>query len=483
MHELYTVAQLRTIEQAAQAPLMQRAGHAAANAALELLAGLQEPQVLVLAGPGNNGGDAFEVAANLADAGIDVAIIHVPGTPSPECARALARAQASSAQFVQAPRRCSLVIDGLFGIGLARPIEGAALELVNAVNAMQLPVMALDVPSGLDADTGALVGNSAIHASHTITFIGDKPGLHTCEGREYAGEVMVATLDIGASQFPPAAMHLNDPGLFATCLKPRSQNSHKGSHGNVAIVGGAHGMAGAPVLAARAALLTGAGRVYVAAVDPGPAFDAVQPEVMFRIADTFDFSSAALVVGPGMGISPNAERLLARALGANVATVIDADALNMMAASGMRPHAQCILTPHPLEAARLLQRDAAAIQADRVGAARELAAGTGAIVVLKGSGTVIAAPNGRVVINQSGNAGLATAGTGDVLAGMCGSLLAQGWPCWEAALGAVWIHGTSADRLVAGGFGPIGLTAGELPGAARAVLNALVARPGAPPQS
>lgn len=242
-------------------------------------------------------------------------------------------------------------------------------------------------------------------------------------------------------------------------------------------------MAGAAMLAARAALFTGAGRVYVAAVDPGPAFDTVQPEVMFRNADQFDFASAALVVGPGMGLTPNAERLLGRAMGAGAATVLDADALNMMAATGKRPHAQCVLTPHPLEAARLLQRDAAAIQADRVGAARELAAMTGAVVVLKGSGTVIAAPDGRVVINQTGNAGLATAGTGDVLAGMCGSLLAQGWPCWEAALGAVWMHGMAADRLVAGGFGPIGLTAGELPGAARAVLNALVARPGAPQQS
>jgi hydroxyethylthiazole kinase-like uncharacterized protein yjeF len=504
MKSLYGVAEIRAIEQAAASALapgalMQRAGQAAASAALELLAGQENPRVLVLAGPGNNGGDALEVAANLIQAGAAVSVLHAAGAnePSAETAHALSRARGSAAQFIQglpAVPDWSLVVDGLLGIGLARPLDGPMRELTVAINALDCLVLALDVPSGLDADTGAIVGpnGAALRATHTITFIGDKPGLHTCDGPDYAGAVLVAPLDIGAEHFMPAAARLNEPGLFAPYLVPRAKNSHKGSFGDVAVVGGAHGMAGAPVLAARGALFTGAGRVFIAAVDPGPAVDSVQPELMLRDAATFDFAGSTLVLGPGMGASPNAARLVTRALDAGSPLVLDADALNLVAAS---PELQArlaqrsgatVLTPHPLEAARLLGVTSALIQDDRLAAARELAARLNATVVLKGCGTVIAAPDGAVVVNTTGNPGLATAGTGDVLAGMCGSLLAQGWPGWEAALGAVWVHGTAADRLVEQGIGPIGLTAGELPAAARAVLNQLVRAqltPGGRPQS
>jgi hydroxyethylthiazole kinase-like uncharacterized protein yjeF len=489
MTPIYSVAEIRAIEQAAAASLpegtlMQRAGQAAAVAALELLRG---SAVLVLAGPGNNGGDALEAAANLAQAGVEVVIVHLAGstTPAPETVRALARARASDARFADAippDHEWGLAIDGLFGIGLARPLSGAARALAAAVNALGCPVLALDVPSGLDADTGAVIGPDgiAVRASCTITFIGDKPGLHTFEGRDMAGEVIVAELGIDAALLPDAQCMLGSPELFAEQLAPRRHSSHKGSYGDVAIVGGAAGMSGAAVLAARGALFSGAGRVFVAAIDAGPSFDSMQPEIMFREAARFDAAHCTLVLGPGMGDSAAAMRALEKALTGQAPLVVDADALNLIAASPdlQRRCAErkesAILTPHPLEAARLLGVTAAVVQGDRLAAARELAARFGKIVVLKGSGSVIADANGMATINPTGNPGLATGGTGDVLAGVCGALLAQGWPALEAARGAVWMHGAAADKLVEDGAGPIGLTAGELPVAVRAVLNALV---------
>ncbi|HEY0489217.1 MAG TPA: NAD(P)H-hydrate dehydratase [Telluria sp.] len=503
MGALFTVAEIRQAEQAASAQLppgalMQRAGQSAGKVAIDLLGVTIEGKVLVLAGPGNNGGDAFEVAANLAQAGFAVTIVHLPSgaTSSTETANALGRARASTAKFADKipPGRWSLVVDGLFGIGLARPVEGAARAMVEAVNTFSCPVLSLDVPSGLDADSGAVIGPDgvAVVATHTITFIADKPGLHTYAGRDYAGEVLVARLGVADDTLPAASVHLNEPAMFETAFVPRLHDSHKGSFGDVAVIGGAHGMAGAPILAARAALFCGAGRVYVAAIDSGPAYDSVQPELMFRDAATFNHSGSTVVAGPGMGDSADSMRLLARLLDGASPLVLDADALNLVAASpDMQARlsartAPAILTPHPLEAARLLGVTAALIQGDRLEAAREIAARFDAHVVLKGSGTVIAMPDGEAAINPTGNPGLASAGTGDVLAGLCGSLLAQGWPARDAALAAVWMHGEAADRLVADGVGPIGLTAGELPAAIRTVLNEMVARRpkrGGPPQS
>ncbi|MES2899398.1 MAG: NAD(P)H-hydrate dehydratase [Pseudomonadota bacterium] len=490
MKPLYSVAEIRSIEHAAAATLppgslMQRAGLAAAEVARDMMRG---GAVLVLAGPGNNGGDALEAGANLANDGVDVTIIHLAGAAaSAETAHALERARASKASFADAlppARDWSLIIDGLFGIGLARAMAGQARELAEAVNALSCPVLALDIPSGLDADSGALVGPDpvVIRATRTITFIGDKPGLHTFAGRDHAGEVVVASLGIDPAMLPHPTTRLIEVAMFAACLTPRAHNSHKGSFGDVAVVGGAQGMAGAAVLAARAALFGGAGRVFVAAIDPGAAFDSVHPEIMFREAASFKASASTLVVGPGMGDSAGAMRALQKALDGPAPLVLDADALNLLGASPdllerlTARSAPVVMTPHPLEAARLLGVTSNVVQGDRLSAARELAARYQAIVVLKGSGTVIADPDGLAVINTSGNPGLATGGSGDVLAGLCASLLAQGWPAWQAALGSVYIHGAAADLLVEHGCGPIGMTAGELPLAARAVLNRLVAR-------
>jgi hydroxyethylthiazole kinase-like uncharacterized protein yjeF len=489
---LYSVAQIRAIEQSAAAALppgalMERAGQAAARMARYLLDARRDRPVLVLAGPGNNGGDALELAANLAQTGIAVTVWHQPcaGAASPETTNALQRARASTSRFVDTlpdDGKWGLAVDGLFGIGLARPLEGVFAEAAAMLSALTCPVLALDVPSGLDADTGAIIGSNgvAVQATHTITFIADKPGLHTGDGRDHAGAVRVDSLGIDARHFMPASARLNTAGLFAACLKPRRENSHKGSFGDVAVLGAAQGMAGAAVLAARGALYSGAGRVFVAAIEPGPAFDSVQPEIMFRDATGFDFAGKTVVAGPGMGQSATSLRLLSKVVDSDSPLVLDADGLNQLAAN---PELQArlaqratdtLLTPHPLEAARLLGVTSGVVQGDRLEAARELAVRLDAIVVLKGSGTVIARPDGEVAINTTGNPGLATGGSGDVLAGLCGALLAQGWPGWEAALGAVWIHGAAADRLVGQHIGPIGMTAGELPPAARWVLNKLV---------
>ncbi|MBY0238713.1 MAG: NAD(P)H-hydrate dehydratase [Burkholderiaceae bacterium] len=507
MNPLYCVAEIRAIEQAAAqrlpaGALMQRAGQAAANAALDMLPfSTSRAKVLVLAGPGNNGGDALEVAAHLAFAGAQVSVQHFgceePGRHcSPEREAAFTRARASKANFERlapaalAQHEWHLVIDGLFGIGLARPIDGELRTLVEAVNALPCNRFALDIPSGLDADTGAIVGANngannegggvAVQATHTITYIGDKTGLHTCAGRDCSGDVQVARLDIDAALYPPARCHLNDVAFFARHLHKRRHDTHKGSYGNVAVLGGAPGMAGAVTLAARAALLSGAGRVYACHLDTPPAYDSAQPELMLRRVQDFDLDSAVIVAGPGLGGADDSRAALARAVGSRAPLLLDADALNLLAqdtalqATVAERAAPTIITPHPLEAARLLGLSAGAVQSNRPGVARDLAARLRAIVVLKGSGTVLARPDGHIVINTTGNPALATAGTGDVLAGLCGSLLAQGWPAWEAALSAVWLHGMAADVLVTEGLGPIGVSASELVPAIRTALNRMV---------
>jgi ADP-dependent NAD(P)H-hydrate dehydratase / NAD(P)H-hydrate epimerase len=503
MTALYSVDQIRAIEQAALASLptgtlMRRAGQAAAALAQGLMAATpKNPRVLLLAGPGNNGGDALETAACLAEAGLEPHVLRYAGAqpPSPDCVLALAHAQASRvilAEPSQLPALrlfdWALVIDGLFGIGLTRSLSGEVAAAVDYVNQLRCPVLALDVPSGLNADTGHVIGadsgsagsvssNAAIRATHTLTYIGDKPGLHTGAGRDHAGAVTVARLDIAPALFPATLTRLNRPALFADWLRPRVQNSHKGSYGDLIVIGGAHGMSGAPVLSARAALHCGAGRVLVGFLEPASPYDALHPELMCRRAQDLDFLDAALAIGPGLGSSRLAHDVLARALSSTMPLAIDADALNLLAAEpGLRHKLQhrrgaALLTPHPLEAARLLGVTAGAVQSDRLAAARTLAQQFNATVVLKGSGSIIATPDGSATINPTGNPALATAGTGDVLTGLCGALLAQGWPAAQAALAAVWLHGAAADRLVADGIGPVGLTASELIPAIRAAFN------------
>ncbi|MBI4985351.1 MAG: NAD(P)H-hydrate dehydratase [Rhodocyclales bacterium] len=472
---------LRAIElrfQAAEPPLMERAGAATAAVARDMLPAGAAP--LIFAGPGNNGGDAFVVARLLKEAGSDpVVVFRGDATSLPPDARdahaAWLRAGGATQRELP-PQRCALVVDGLFGIGLTRPLDGPYAELVAAINACDCPVLALDVPSGLDAETGRVLG-SAVRATRTASFIALKPGLLTLDGPDHCGAISVHDLGIAGDERDGVRV---DRSLFRTSLRARPRNAHKGSFGSAGILGGAPGMAGAALLAGRAALQLGAGRVYVGMLER-LAVDPAQPELMLRSADAVVPLATALAVGPGLGQSNVAVDLLRQAIAAPLPLVADADAINLLAAHPVlqkhlaRRVAPTLLTPHPAEAARLLGKTTAAIQADRVAAALELAARCRADVVLKGCGSVIAAADGRWAINTTGNAGLATAGSGDVLAGILVALLAQGWPAAAALAGAVHLHGAAADDLVAAGSGPLGLTAGELIPAARKLINAWIA--------
>lgn len=491
---LYHQPGLRAIERlplaAGETALMQRAGLAAAEWARELCADGRSA-VLVLAGPGNNGGDAFAMAAHLAGWSFDVRLVFTgdAGRLSADAAAALAQWQSAGGKLLTAIPEgpaWGLIVDGLFGIGLQRDIGAPFDSLIAAANDLgrrhACPLLALDCPSGLDADTGTIRG-AAVHASHTLTFIAMKPGLLTADGPDCCGEVRLAKLGLDApANLPPEGytVHRNQ---FAARLAPRSRNSHKGSFGSVGILGGAPGMTGAALLAGRAALKLGAGRVYLGLADPdAPRFDPVQPELMLRDAATLPaLPLDALAVGPGLGTAGAAPDLLSRALGIGRPLVLDADALNLVAADtglaatlAARP-APSLLTPHPAEAARLLGTSVATVQNDRIAATVEIGRRFACFAALKGCGTVIATPDGHWFVNTSGNPGMASAGMGDTLTGLVVALLAQGWDAEAALLAGVHLHGAAADALVAEGIGPIGLTAGEVGDEARGVLNRWIA--------
>lgn len=502
---LLSVAELRDIETAAAAALpphtlMERAGKSAAQWLAARLVSDPRP-VWFAVGPGNNGGDALVAAAELRRLGF-AADAWMPIEVKPDDARwALARARAANVPIDEAAPESfdgyGWLVDGLFGIGLARPLDGAFAAIAQRIAARARHtgrVLALDVPSGLDSDTGARVGGgTAVTATCTLSFIAAKPGLYTGDGRDLAGEIHVAPLDLGE---PPApAIRLNAPELFEARLPERAFASHKGTYGSLGIVGGDTGMCGAPILAARAALFAGAGKVHVGFVGTGaPPYDPPYPELMLHPADALPNASlTALAIGCGLGAAERAARVLAALLPLDAPKLIDADALNLIAttpalaaalAARGRTGDAAVLTPHPLEAARLLATDAADVQRDRVAAARALCARFSAVVVLKGSGTVVAAPDGRLAINPTGNAALATGGTGDVLGGLIGAFLAQRMPRYEAALAGVYLHGLAAERLCAAGAGPAGLAAGELAPAVRALVNRLFyTRPAAPDEA
>ena len=454
---IYLAEEIRRIERAAgdaAPPLMERAG-AAAAALAATLAGDKAKDVLVLAGPGNNGGDARVVARLLEERFFRVAI---------------------ATRVAEIPQKTwGLVIDGLFGIGLAREIAGEHAALVDYANRQSCPVLALDIPSGLHADSGRVLGR-AVRATHTITFIALKPGLLTLDGPDHCGEIHVDALGL---QLPGSSAWVAGPNLFRGVLKPRPRNFHKGMAGSLAILGGAAGMSGAALLAGRAALKLGAGKVYVGLLEEGISSDPNSLELMLRHPDdALGQDLDALIVGPGLGESERAETLLGAALASDLPCVVDADGLNLLAENPELRHAcarrtaDTLLTPHPAEAARLLALSTADVQADRVKAARALAGNLSAHVVLKGNGSVLVARDGHWFINTSGNPGMASAGMGDVLAGMLGALLAQRYSGESALVLGTHLHGAAADALVSEGIGPVGLTAGEVIGAARRLWNA-----------
>jgi len=479
---------LRAVEEQAlrsrnPAPLMERAGLAAAELARKI-AGDQGKPVLVLAGPGNNGGDALVVARHLKQWWYAVTVV-CTGDPKKYAGDAAAALQAwlraggNISDSIPPVQDWALVVDGLFGIGLKRNLEPPYSAWITEINAMTAPVLALDVPSGIDADSGRVMG-CAVQADHTITFIALKPGLLTLDGPDYCGEIHVA--DLGLADAVDAVPHgvLIGDGVLDHLLPPRPRNSHKGTYGSAGIVGGAHGMSGAALLAGRAALKCGAGRVYAGLLaDNMPPLDPLQPELMLRPADgvlRLDLLTA-LAAGPGLGNSPDAAEYLDWAIEKDLPLLLDADALNMVAMFDTlktklkQRLATTILTPHPAEAARLLDTDVKNVQQDRIGTTLRLAKTFNAGVVLKGCGSVCTWPDGHWAINTSGNPGMASAGMGDVLSGIITALLAQGVDERHALTAGVYLHGAAADRCVAEGIGPIGLTAGEVIDSARKILN------------
>lgn len=446
---------------AATAPhaLMQRAGFGVARFALARFPHAR--RVAIVAGPGNNGGDGLVAATHLHRAGLEVRVglLGDPDRMPDDAAAALRVARDSGVALAPSHdlRDAGLVIDALLGLGMSRPAEGAIADAVRAIEAAARPVLAVDLPTGLDADRGEALGALAVHAQATLSLLTLKPGLFTHEGRDHAGEVWFD--DLGVALAPASAELAGVPPP-----RPRPHASHKGRFGDVAVVGGAAGMAGAAWLAARAALAAGAGRVYVSPLDDESRFDPARPELMRR-PDWWRspppmLAATAVVCGCGGG---DAVRTVLPPLIAHAGSlVLDADALNAVATDsalqallrsrGARG-APTVLTPHPLEAARLLGTTTAQVQGDRLTAARRLAGDSLAVVVLKGSGSIVAAPGVLPSINPTGSARLSTPGTGDVLAGAIGAWLARGVDARRAAIEAVWRHGRTAD--LAPGTGPV----------------------------
>jgi ADP-dependent NAD(P)H-hydrate dehydratase / NAD(P)H-hydrate epimerase len=490
MQPIYTTADIRQIESAALAngatDLMDRAGLAAAELARKLLPD-GAAKILVLAGPGNNGGDALVVARHLLRWWFNVEVVFFgeeKKLPS-DAAQAHKKFLAVGGKFLATlPEEIDhdLIIDGIFGLGLSRDTPSYYIKLFNLINDLNIIVLSLDIPSGIDADTGVIRG-AALRATHTISFIAHKPGLLTLDGPDYAGQLHLADLQLEAKKLCPPQGYLLDQKTISGFLKPRPRNSHKGTFGSVGIIGGAQGMAGAALLVARASLKLGAGKVFVSMLAENIAqMDIFQPELMWRAPEDLLLSKevTALAIGCGMGDSDFARILLRRAIALSLPLLIDADALNILGADDSLLQAvnsraaSTILTPHPAEAARLLKISTKEIQQNRVAAANELAKKFNAFVVLKGNGSICATPNGHWFINPTGNSGMASAGMGDVLSGIIVALLAQGLDAEQALLLGVYLHGAAADACVENGIGPVGLIATEVTDSARNLLNSWI---------
>ena len=503
---LFDARATRRIEQRAAAALPAHALMVRAGLALVRLARAVAPQaraVWIAAGPGNNGGDGLVLATALHRAGVAVSVTlagHPSGRALPaDAAWALAEARAAGVRLrddlpdAEELARIDLGIDALLGVGQSRAPEGAIAAAIAALNALAAPVLSIDVPTGLATDTGAPLGDAVVRATHTLTLLTAKTGLFTGSGRDGVGEAWFDDLGVAPIDDERPAAMLTGSHVAATTWPHRRHVANKGSYGDVHVAGGAAGMVGASLLAAHAASLAGAGRVLVHAHsgDAGGILpvDVRHPELMLRpvaeLQPALRENARATVVA-GCGGGDDVARALPGCLSNAQRLVLDADALNAIARDpGLRAQLRArsaagrptLLTPHPLEAARLLASDVATVQADRLAAARRLAADTGAVVVLKGSGTVVATPDGRAAVNPTGDARLATAGTGDVLAGWIGgawsaqpratSVIDQ---AFDVARASAWLHGRAAD-LARGDRLP--LVAGELAAAMARALQSL----------
>ncbi|HHL45319.1 MAG TPA: NAD(P)H-hydrate dehydratase [Gammaproteobacteria bacterium] len=418
-------------------------------------------RIAVLCGTGNNGGDGFVLARCVREAGMDVVVYQVgdAGRLSGDALQAKQLAEqlgiTPEAWHRQALDAFDVLVDGLLGTGLRGEVSKQWAAAIEAINRSDVSVLALDIPSGLAADTGSPLG-VAVRAQLTVTFIGRKQGLYTGEGPACCGEVLFESLDVPVQVYqtvPPAALLL----VERQKLPPRSRSAHKGKFGHVLVVGGDYGMSGAARLAGEAALRAGAGLVSIATRRTHSALlNLSRPELMCHGTEQADElyplleRATVVVTGPGLGQRRWGREMLKAVLGSQLPLVMDADALNLLAT---QPHMRndWILTPHPGEAARLLQMSPADVQADRFGAVQALQNHFGGVCVLKGAGTLVYSQGVVPKVCSAGNPGMASGGMGDVLSGVIGSLLAQKIPLVEAAEQGVLIHALAADRAAVAG--------------------------------
>jgi len=482
---LYTAGQVRDLDRRAihelgipGYELMTRAGHATLNALRSLWPATRS--ISVLCGPGNNGGDGYVVARVARAQGIAA---HVVALGDPRQIGGDARHAFD--EFVAAGGRCEpwspallesdVIVDALYGTGLARAVSGEAAAMIEAVNAAGRPVVAVDVPSGLHADSGAVLGVAA-HAAVPVTFIGRKLGLYLGAGPEHVGRVVFDALQVPAEAYAgvtPAARLLGEADVQAA-LPRRSRTAHKGDHGHVLVIGGGPGMPGAARLAGEAALRCGAGLVTLAVHPENIGVAAARPELMCVAArSASDLVSAlsrasVVAVGPGLGQSDWSRELFEAAIASGKPLVVDADALNLLAAAARR-HEHWVLTPHPGEAARLLGTSTAAMQSGRLAAARQLQERYGGTVVLKGAGSIVHGGAGVPGICDRGNPGMATGGMGDVLTGIIAGIEAQCANLELAARAGVFVHAQAGD--LAARRGERGLLASDVLEQVRACVN------------
>jgi NAD(P)H-hydrate epimerase len=487
MTEVLTVAEMYRADSAAMAggaagvELMDRAGRAVAEA---VRVRTRPGPVLILCGPGNNGGDGFVAARHLAEAGWPVRLAllgdrtRLKGDAAHHAALWTGPVETlTDAALPGLIEGVAVAVDALFGAGLARPLGGAARAAVEAVNASGVPVAAVDVPSGLSGDTGEALGGLAARAAVTVTFFRKKPGHLLLPGRVLCGEVTVADIGIPdgvLGEIAPKTAE-NGPGLWAASVPRRRLDSHKYDFGHALVVGGA-AMTGAGRLAARAALRVGAGLVTVACTrETLPVYALSGASVITAPIDEegaferliADERKNAVLLGPGNGVGEETANRVLAVLGARRAAVLDADAISSFEGRGEALFgavgAPCVLTPHEGEFRRLFPD----LEGDKLARARAAAQRSRAVVLLKGADTVVADPDGRAAINANAPPALATAGTGDVLAGLAVGLLAQGMAPFEAACAAAWLHGEAGAAL------GTGLIAEDLPEVLPKILRRL----------
>lgn len=492
--KLYDVQALRLIEIDAgqrlgsDAALMAEAGQRAWRELLDAWPGAH--RIVVACGPGNNGGDGCVLARHALAAGRAVVVLRAkPGASrsalAAEACDAFSSAGGELQEWQDALPPADLVVDALFGIGLDRAPGADSARLIAAINAQQAPVFSLDVPSGVDARTGAVPG-AAVRATRTLEFIAPKAALRTGAALDFTGTLALAELDQAAPELARArhvAVGCTQPDL-SRWLSPRSRDSHKGGNGRVLCIGGDLGHGGAIMLAADAALRCGAGLVEVATRAAHlSALLARRPEIMVQASESADAQSAAaalaradvVAIGPGLGQGEWGQAWLARAAGSGLPPVLDADALNLLAGHDIQLPPDTILTPHPGEAARLMEASTAQIQADRFGAVHALRDRYGCVVVLKGAGTLVAAPGQVTRVIEAGNPGMAVGGMGDLLTGVIAALRAQGLEAFDAAACGALLHSVAGDR--AAKAGQRGLLPSDLLPHLRACANPSAADP------